>query len=358
MSLNENQNNVNTNKLRIPLLLRKTKQINRLNKNSGEDNPSNTPIITDTNSIPSKTTLSSEEEAMILAKRQQWIRLKAAGVLDKIDPNAVDMEEIDTMASKVTVVEPSSNDNDVNNKTSTISSKVLYDIQVRLTSSNDNPLLIFNILNEMKDKKIYDNIIIPDILMMLSRLENSSSYTLRALKLFLSLLSSNTIIIDSPARYLTLFSINCYASNQTDVATYTMNHLIDTKQAQNHQFIPGFISLLLLKMNSQYLLNNKIETKDYKNYENELNNHLYTFHQFIKQYPISDVNMVIRLLGRARPRRSKEIFELFTIMRKNYIKPNSESLEFLANSLVLGVESGVKANSMKTLPKPSKNVPE
>jgi ribosome biogenesis GTPase A len=78
--------------------------------------------------------------------------------------------------------------------------------------------------------------------------------------------------------------------------------------------------------------------------------------QKIKQFTVQDINPVIRALGRRRL--ITPIFELIDCMRANYLSPDDESFEFLANALVVTVNEESKSKTMKDLPDPDTSMPE
>ena len=75
----------------------------------------------------------------------------------------------------------------------------------------------------------------------------------------------------------------------------------------------------------------------------------------IKKYPIDEINMVIRMLGRYQY--IDDIFSIIDTMNDQKYYPNDETYEFLTNSLVYTVDEIAKSTSMTELPS-SKNAPE
>jgi GTP-binding protein len=71
---------------------------------------------------------------------------------------------------------------------------------------------------------------------------------------------------------------------------------------------------------------------------------------------ISQVNMVIRALGKARM--SKRVLEVVEAMRAARLEPDEETFEFLANAFVVSVDEVAKVRSMRDLPDPDRAMPE
>jgi hypothetical protein len=143
------------------------------------------------------------------------------------------------------------------------------------------------------------------------------------------------------------FSLFCFAHNENEIAEYVAEELLRDGLASADDFLPGIICKEIFKFqNSQ---KNHLQVKLFSE-------ELAAFYNSIGNYSIADINYVIKTFSKFRM--VNEIFHIFDILRTKRIKPNSETLEYLSNAIVLNVDKGIKADSMKELPKFSATIPE
>ena len=84
--------------------------------------------------------------------------------------------------------------------------------------------------------------------------------------------------------------------------------------------------------------------------------HLEALMRDISACCVSDLNQIIRWLGRRRY--LKRALELMDAMTAADVAPNDETFEFIATAAVMGVEKVASAKTMKCLPTADDNLPE
>jgi hypothetical protein len=109
-------------------------------------------------------------------KLKEWKELKDAGILQQLaeDPDSYDEDnEINKLPFKL----PSNNDNNDNNNNDDTKSITYFQEKYKTMNSKKSKtksLALYQLLNEMKDKEVYDTMLIQSILLALVKNDNSN----------------------------------------------------------------------------------------------------------------------------------------------------------------------------------------
>lgn len=222
--------------------------------------------------------------------------------------------------------------------------KDFYALQHKLMATNKTAHSMYSLLNEVKDKAVFEKSLVEQIVLSISRL-GCSKYAIAAFELYQKWVEQELVPYNSI--FLKQFVLSCYVCNLLDAANRCCKILLDSGDISNSQVLPGIICkhVHLAEANRSNAA-----------FESEIKTHLLSLHNNIKQYSMEELNIVVRVF--AKYRRIKDIFTLFTTMRAAYIIPNAESLDYLTNALIISVDKEPPAKSMKYLPKPNMKIPE
>mmetsp|Transcript_25889 Transcript_25889/g.24716 ORF Transcript_25889/g.24716 Transcript_25889/m.24716 type:complete len:654 (+) Transcript_25889:102-2063(+) len=321
-----------------------------------------------------------EWEAQLKAKLDEWKEMKANGILDTMG-DEVDEDviiQMDSMSKRLMRKQRGiSKEKEASDKAVAASLRLPGDEAekkegpsqeqmmrefkekfVMVSSSKEGSALgVYSLLNEMKDKNMldFDSEFLEEVVLACARLE-SSSIAIAAYKLYQKWLSEKKII-QFNENFDIIFVNTCFSSSSslTEAGNTVMNIVKLEKQISNDVFLPGLTCAAI------YEISDKREKKRAKKLNNEgaeaaAIQALEVLKLKIKEFEVCDINPVIRALGRRRL--VSPIFELLDCMRAQGMPPDDESLEFLANALVVTVGEESKSKTMKDLPEPNMDMPE
>lgn len=333
-----------------------------------------------------------EYDKLFSAKLDEWKELKRLGLLDKLSGTVYeeDVFELDEEVSKRRLrrlrQRPHSSDRGDGQlaEDSTVeeaSSVVMgvHELRAKYLSTKNSSLGLYSLLNEMKDKSLIESMplssngavheedaidIMEQIMMSIARLD-SPHHPVSALKLYLGYLQRGSIAPDRvDPLFLPRYVLQLYTSNLLSAADQCRDLLrlspaVDTDCVSDSRLLTGYICASIHQLASQLLTANKNKA-DKLHLEQHLlstiEEQLQQLFDELRAYPLSEINAVLRVL--AKYKLIDRIFSLLGEMRASGVRPNSESLEFLANALVGSVEKGRTASSMRDLPEPMAEVPE
>lgn len=293
-----------------------------------------------------------DEESLIASKLNEWRELKALGVLDKIDENVSeeDIEEMDILLNRKRrqSVKPVLNP----------SEKIAFDLQQKLKLVKDNPVALYSILNEMKDKNAHDYSLAKEILLNLARGSNTK-LALSSIKLFVSWMEEEKFSeVCKPhelKRFGQHFGLICYTNPAMFSSLNEITSTLVDKGLVDHEESLSIGLVCKDLIDHLEIHNDKVSSLNSQRDE-ELLTILRPVTNNVKKFSVPELNWIIRVLGKYK--QIPEIFDLLKLMRQNRLTPNSESLEFLTNALVVSVDPGTKAVTMKDLPASSTHKPE
>lgn len=345
--------------------------------------------------------------AALAAKRSEWMELKSSGVLERLSSSdLIDAEMIDDLDKEIQskrairrlkgkiaeggavhavseaplLVDPEK----LNEHARSELANKLAIVSAKKTGS---ALATFNLLNEIKDKGLLETKLVESTVMALITRFDSEQLAISAFRMYLQWLDSGLIVESSPL-FKSHFVNTCFANNLVNVAqesmklllspssnaggattTRNIKHCIDDEMLTSNAFLPGLVCEVIYKCQPPHEMSIKATNHngydgsvsrltrecDDKNFA-ELGQMLMKLKGSLHSLPISDINLVVRTLGRRRF--VDEIFTLLDDMRSVRKFPNDETLEFLANAMVAGVSEQATATSMKDLPKPDVKIPE
>eukprot|EP01041_Mallomonas_annulata_P004276 gene4276-8511_t len=305
----------------------------------------------------------NKEEMQRLYKKKldEWKAMKSAGILDKLQSQELSQETIDEMdelsdrliKDRVLLKKQNSEKSeDIDEK-----DKIINDLQEKLKlllSKKDSGLAIYNLFNEVKDKGLAtgQTPFMEDILMALSR-QGSEPHVAASYEIFNTLTESQQL---SPSEGFHLrFVTSCASNGLTEFSRNTASTLLSSKLATSIQLLPSVLSTEIYdiiqkkpvfksKATTKLLLHQRAQTSSLspvddlasvvsKNAQQKVNVLLDVLRKNIKEYTVAELNVVIRMLGKLKL--IEEIFELLDAMRVGGVPPNDESLEFLANAIIL-----------------------
>jgi len=360
-----------------------------------------------------------EIKALYRAKLEQWNEMKNTGILEKLSVNEdlsqEIIEDMDKLSKKLigerfllksskkqmtaekSLSEHSSGETDKHSK-----SAVQSEFQEKLKSvqtKKDASLALYNLLNEVKDKGLLSchPELVQDIMMAISR-QDSSTYASAAYDLYSKWCDSEMVPKDtvhsirsrakrtkssssSTPSFILQYLTSCAANGLTEASRNIATTLLSSNSFTSAQLLPAVICTEVYtilekkpfrsktvsrlvqkkqthnKLQDATLLSARQTSPSQQGVSSEkLSLLLKVFRENIRDYHISEVNLVIRVLGKLKL--TEEIFELLDVMRAAGNSPNDESLEFLANAIVYSVEEISTAVSMTDLPSPDMNTPE
>jgi len=326
-----------------------------------------------------------EYDDLFRAKLDEWKELKRLGLLDRLSGAICeeDVTELDEEVSKrrlrrlrhaekATVEEVSS-------AAAAAAAMGAHELRAKYLLTKNSSQGLYSLLNEIKDKSLIETMslsvddsvheedaihIMEQIMMSIARLD-SPHHPVSALKLYLDFIRKGTIDPDRvDSLFLSQYVLQLYTSNLLSAADQCrdllrLSPVVDVDCMADRRLLTGYICASIHQRASQLLTANKnkadklqLEQHLLSTIEAQLQ-HLYGD---LRAYPVSEINAVIRVL--AKYKLIDRIFSLLSKMRASGVRPNSESLEFLANALVGSVEKGRTASSMRDLPEPLAAVPE
>jgi hypothetical protein len=305
--------------------------------------------------------ISENDKRLIQEKLSLWYGMKETGMLDNPQQNENILLEDDVYIRKEVnerlknskslkkndVATDKSDINEVVSSRKNISNRVKIEIKDKLKTVKDNAIGLFSLLNEIKDKEIFDKEIVEEILLSLARSTLSSKYLFKAFNFYHETFSTVHENENLNSKFIVNFIQLCYSSNYAQEAKQLEDIAINRKIATKIDFLPGHLCSLILLKNSQQ--NNDLFLK-------ELNNFVQQMEANIDLFTIQQINLIIRFLGKHRL--YDTLFDFFEMLKQKKIELNSESIEFLTNSFVVSIEKGFKVDNMQYLPKFNISVPE
>lgn len=328
-------------------------------------------------------------DKLFSAKLDEWKELKRLGLLDKLSGTVYeeDVFELDEEVSKRRMRrlrQQSPEDSTVDEASTTVVVMGVHELRTKYLSNKNSSLGLYSLLNEMKDKSLIESMslspdgavheeedddaidIMEQIMMSIARLD-SPHHPVSALKLYLGYLQRGSIAPDRvDPLFLPRYVLQLYTSNLLSAADQCRDLLrlspaVDDAESclSDRRLLTGYICASIHQRASQLLTANKNKADKLQLEQHLLSTieeQLQQLYDDLRAYPLSEINSVIRVL--AKYKLIDHIFSLLSEMRASGVRPNSESLEFLANALVGSVERGRTAASMRDLPEPLVEVPE
>lgn len=227
-----------------------------------------------------------EWQAAISSKRLQFQTLKNSKAMSKLTDEAIvdeeDIDEIDKMLSVTT--EKIHNDNKQNeelddthndekvqeneekdeiaellynsftSKESVITGSVVKYLKAKydLLASNSTAgtaLSMTSLLNEVKDKKVYDNLLIENIILFIAKTKSSASI-ISSFKTYYRLVIKDQLLSPSSSQFFIQLVNTCYVNNLEDTANVLANILLEDKQANSFDFFVGKLCLEIQRSSS------------------------------------------------------------------------------------------------------------
>jgi hypothetical protein len=276
------------------------------------------------------------------SKKQEWKTLKSAGILDDLIDENVSQEKVeyvDKLSLKLKLRNrlQKSLKNITKNEVEVKRSEAVENINLNIpmdrsleylknkftnliSQSNSTAVTLYSFLNEVKDKKCYDNELIENIVFSFARLK-SAAFALSAFKIYMKLCSDG--FIQQNNQFLVQYVNTLYINNITSTASTIQHYLIENNTAMISDFFIGELCSLILKsISSQPSKNNQLLTDSDDNLNNsevnhkspmilrnkkkmnnqpitsikpvksmELNDKMNLFYQNIKKYSLSDVSI-------------------------------------------------------------------
>ena len=328
-----------------------------------------------------------EFDALLKAKLDEWMEMKAAGILDKLGMDGASEEtvvEMDAMSkrllrrkrgTKKAAVSGSGagaeggpeEGGDVDGANRGVvhaddKAKVVLELTTKLEtvghSKTGTALGVQGLLNEIKDKQVEDTGLVEACLMALTKL-GSNSVAVASYKQYQRWVAKGTV--DDDAAFSVRFVTALFASDGLAEAGQVVMDLAlaDHRDIDQLKFLPGLVCRDIYASvpaggagagAGEGAASNSTEAAS------ALQASLHDLYTRMPGLPAARINVVLRALGRRRCVR--EIFTLIEQMRIRGPAPDDETLEFLASALVASVEEEAKARSMKDLPKPVADLPE
>lgn len=302
----------------------------------------------------------AEFDRLLKAKLDEWRMMKAEGILDKLGMDG-DFEEtvveMDEMSKRLLrrrrgagIVSSGSGGGtggsagieDERTSAEVARSDLLEKLAVVGNSKAGSAVAVQSWLNEVKDKELEDTELVEAALLALSKL-GSNSNIVAAFKQYQKFIDKGSVQYSS--EFVTRLVNSCFASEVLCDAATTILGLVGGGAETKVEFLPGITCREIYA-----------STTSSKPDVPRLNDAMSSFYKRMPALEASQVNIVLRALGKRRLVSS--IFELVDKMRQVGPAPDDETIEFLANALVSAVEEEAKAKTMKDLPKPSPDLPE
>lgn len=237
---------------------------------------------------------------------------------------------------------------------------------------NESSLLVYSLLNEIKDKSLFEGPLIQEVMMALSRTDSAQLST-TAFKMTLLWGKQEVLTPSLPSKFFIKYATSCAANGLIETAEAVTTYIEDSETESAASLLPCKICLELQRLSKARKSRGKVIgsavankkralslSSDFLVYEKEclqrVGDFLSQLISHISEYSVSEINIVIRSLGRRKL--TTEIFDLMDAMRASGVEPNDETLEFLANALVYSVEEVATARSMGGLPPANISTPE
>ena len=322
-----------------------------------------------------------EWDALLKAKLEEWKDMKAAGILDKlmIGDEEVSEEviaEMDDMSKRLLrrqrgkgiSTKPESGPD----QEGTSKEQLLFELREKLVivggTKDGSSLGTYSLLNEIKDKSMIeaDPKLVEDTLLALTRLD-SSSMAVSGFKMYQKWIAEGRLqpfgggpgvpptVVTQADTFGVAFANACFATSlELCEAGRKVMELLIAEGSAAEAFLPGMACAAAYEAPSSHPKGaagkgSGVVTAD-------LVDALSALKKELKRFRPDQVNPVIRALGRRRL--TPLVFDFLDAMRAQGVAPNDESLEFLANALVVTVNEDAKAKSMKDLPDPDLSMPE
>lgn len=316
---------------------------------------------------------------MLKAKLEEWKEMKAAGILDKlmVDDEAMDEEmiiEMDDMSKRLLRRQRgkgvSSKKEGGPEQEGSSKEQILFELREKLLvvggGKDGTSLGTLSLLNEIKDKAMVeaDPKLVEDALMALTRLD-SSSMAVAGFKMYQKWVAEGRLeplrggapatVVPKNDSFGVSFANACFATSLELVeAGRKVMDLLIAEGSEGEDFLPGLACAAAYGAPPCHT--KAAPGKGSGVVTDELLAALAALTTQLGRFRADQVNPVIRALGRRRL--SALVFDLLDAMRAGGVVPNDESLEFLANALVVTVNEDAKAKSMKDLPDPDLRMPE
>lgn len=316
-------------------------------------------------------------------KLNEWKEMKSRGIFDKVLSNGEydqeTMHEIDEIKNDVW-----KRDNldlkdfamiDVPVKPVDEKKKAISDMIEKLKKyeelpKNESSLLVYSLLNEIKDKNLLDQNLVQNVMMALSRTDSNQLST-TAFKMTVQWTQQDVIVLTS--KFFLKYGTSCAANGLIETAEIVASYIDDSTVESSTSLLPCKICIELQKISkarksrgkvlSSTIANRKRAatlSSDFLVYEKTCLEHIRAYLNDLvasmSNFSVSEINIVIRSLGRRKL--TAEIFELMDAMRDSGLEPDDETLEFLANALVYSVDEVATARSMGGLPPANISTPE
>ncbi len=320
-----------------------------------------------------------EWDAMLKAKLEEWKEMKAAGILDKLSIEDEDVSEeviaeMDDMSKRLLRRQRGKGINSKpeggSDQEGPSKEQILFELREKLIvvggTKDGTSLGTYSLLNEIKDKSMVeaDPKLVEDTLLALTRLDSSSMAT-AGFKLYQKWVAEGRIeplsggapagVVTKNDSFGISFANACFATSlELAEAGRRVMDILTAEGSATEDFLPGLACAAAYAVPSSHIKaapgkGSGVVTPD-------LLAALAALKGQLKRFRADQVNPVIRALGRRRL--SPLVFDLLDSMRAQGVTPNDESLEFLANALVVTVNEDAKAKSMKDLPDPDPTMPE
>jgi hypothetical protein len=324
-------------------------------------------------------------QLLINQKLEEWREMKKLGILDKLSSGGVvyleDVLEAEEMSSKLlkgrkkkapslftstTIVDstnntivfqqakaPRLNFTSFQDLSSETSEKIEDEWKRKIQAVKKDGLGLYNIYNEMKDKKVPSTPLVQQELLRQLAKVGTKKHLKAVLLAYLSclpvILQEASVQHTEQREFLLEVLLSSAASNSEETARECQATLLQSNEELLSQLS---ITDRHMRIVSLCLSIRKLTKEDSEEFQELFREFLTDLHTF----NIENINIVLRLLGKQR--RIQEIFSLCAAMRLQKVRMNSESHEFLAAALVKSVEKGKVATAMKELPVVDGNLPE
>jgi len=173
-------------------------------------------------------------DSLLKAKLKEWKEMKSAGILDKIkvdeDITEETIEEMDAMASKLLRKRKPENP-----------AESIYNRLRKLAPKTLSSTVLVSMLNEMKDKCVYDTNLAEELLLNLARF-NSSASILSAFNMYQSWITDKRVPRAKADFYISFLS-TAISNNHVGLSFNISKQLIQSGVLTVHQLLPVTICI-------------------------------------------------------------------------------------------------------------------